>query len=169
MASCVGVGCRGIKAVCKDMQKTITSFFNMPSAPSLPLPTALCILHRSAALSAFCRALVLTANPDSKYLRNYKSLLIMFCTLHCSPNILRVMSGTCSAYGGEERRIQVFLVGKHEGKRPLARSSDRWEGNVTMDLQEVGCGGMDWIDVAQYRDRSWALVNLRFHKMRGIS
>jgi len=51
------------------------------------------------------------------------------------------------------------LVGKREGKRPLGRPSSRREDNIKMDLQEVGCGCMDWIDVAQYRDRWWALVN----------
>ena len=65
------------------------------------------------------------------------------------------------------------LVGKPEGKRPLGRSRCKWEDNIRMDLQEVGCGGMDWIEPAQYRDRWWALVNavinLGIHKMRGIS
>ena len=51
------------------------------------------------------------------------------------------------------------LVRKTEGRRPLGRPSGRWEDNITMDLQEVGCEGMDWIDVAQYRDRWWALVH----------
>jgi hypothetical protein len=46
------------------------------------------------------------------------------------------------------------LVGKPEGYRPLGRSRRRWEDNIKMGLQEVGCGGMDWIDVAQDRD-SW--------------
>jgi len=45
------------------------------------------------------------------------------------------------------------LVGKCEGKRPLGRSRHRWEENIKMDLQEVGCGGLDWIDLAQDRDR----------------
>jgi len=57
------------------------------------------------------------------------------------------MGGTCSAYGGEERRIQV-LVGKPEGKRPLGRPRRRWEDNIKMDPPEVRCGSMDWIDVA---------------------
>ena len=49
-------------------------------------------------------------------------------------------------------------MGKHEGKRPLGRPRRRWEDNIKMDLQEVGCGGMDWIEVAQHRDRWRALV-----------
>jgi hypothetical protein len=51
------------------------------------------------------------------------------------------------------------LVGKSEGKRPLGRSRHRWEDNIKMDFQEVGCGGMDWIELAQDRDRRRALVN----------
>jgi len=51
------------------------------------------------------------------------------------------------------------LVGKPEGKRPLGRPRRRWEDNIKMDLQEVGRGGMDWIEVAEDRDRLRALVN----------
>ena len=51
------------------------------------------------------------------------------------------------------------LVGKPEGKRPLGRSRRRWEDNIQMNLQEVECGGVDWIDLAHYRDRWPALVN----------
>jgi hypothetical protein len=51
------------------------------------------------------------------------------------------------------------LVGKPEGKRPLGRPRRRWEDNIKMDLQEVGCGGMDWIELAQDRDRWRALLN----------
>ena len=68
------------------------------------------------------------------------------------------MGETCSAYGGEERRIHGFC-GKPDGKRQLGKPRHRWEDNIKMDLQEVGCGGMDWIDLAQYRDRWRALVN----------
>jgi len=50
-------------------------------------------------------------------------------------------------------------VRKSEGKRPLGRPRRRWEDNIKMDLQEVGCGGMDWIELAQDRDRWWVLVN----------
>ena len=50
-------------------------------------------------------------------------------------------------------------MGKPEVKRQLGRPRHRWEDNINMDLQEVGCGGMDWIDLAQDRDRWQALVN----------
>ena len=60
---------------------------------------------------------------------------------------------------GEGRGVYGFLVGKSEGKRPLGRSRHRWEDNIKMDLQEVGCEGMDWIDLVQDRDRWRALVN----------
>jgi hypothetical protein len=50
-------------------------------------------------------------------------------------------------------------LGKPEEKTPLGRHRRRWEDNIKMDLQEVGCGGMDWIELAQDRDRWWALVN----------
>jgi len=54
---------------------------------------------------------------------------------------------------GEGRGIYGVLVGKLEGKRPLGRPRHRWEDNIKMDLQEVGCGGMHWIELAQDRDR----------------
>jgi hypothetical protein len=50
-------------------------------------------------------------------------------------------------------------MGDPEGKRPLGRHTCKWEDNIKMDLQEVECGSMDWIDLAQYVDRWWALVN----------
>jgi hypothetical protein len=50
-------------------------------------------------------------------------------------------------------------VGKHKGKRPLGRPRLRWKENITMDHQEVGCGSMDWIDMAQDKDRWRAFVN----------
>jgi hypothetical protein len=68
------------------------------------------------------------------------------------------MGGACSAYG-EGRGVYRVLVRKPEGKRPLGRPRRRWEENIKMELQEVGCGGMDWIELAQYRDRWRALVN----------
>ena len=68
------------------------------------------------------------------------------------------MSRTCSAYG-KNRGLYRVLVGKPEGKRPLGRPRRRWEDNIKMDLKEVGCGGMDWIELGQDRDRWRALVN----------
>ena len=67
------------------------------------------------------------------------------------------MGGACSVYG-ERRGVYRVLVGKPEGKRPLGRPKRRWENNIKIDLQEVGCEGMDWIDLAPDRDRWWALV-----------
>ena len=68
------------------------------------------------------------------------------------------MGGACSAYGGEERRIQG-LVGKPEARRTHGRPRRRWEDNTTLDLQEVGCECMGWMDLVQERDRWRALVN----------
>jgi hypothetical protein len=60
---------------------------------------------------------------------------------------------------GKGRRVYRALVGKPEGKRPLGTPRHRWEDNMRMNLQEVGCGGMDWIELAQDRDRWRAIVN----------
>ena len=54
---------------------------------------------------------------------------------------------------GEERGVYGVLVGKSEGRRPLGRRRRRWVDNIRMDLQEVGCGYMDWIGLAQDRDK----------------
>jgi hypothetical protein len=59
---------------------------------------------------------------------------------------------------GERRGVYRVLVGKLEGKRPLVRPRSKWEYNIKMDFQEVGCGGMDWMELSQYRDRWRALV-----------
>ena len=74
---------------------------------------------------------------------------------------------------GQGREVYRFLVRKPEGKSPLGRPRRRWEDNIKMDLQEVGGGCGDWMELAQDRDRWRALVstvmNLRVPKMRGIS
>jgi len=64
----------------------------------------------------------------------------------------------CSTYG-KRRGVYRVLVGKPVRKRPLGRPRLRWEDNIKMDLQEVGCEGMNWIDLTQNRDRWQALLN----------
>jgi len=61
---------------------------------------------------------------------------------------------------GERRSVYRFLVGKLEVKRPHRRPRRRWEDNIKMDLQEVGCGGMEWMELAHERDRWRILVNV---------
>jgi hypothetical protein len=68
------------------------------------------------------------------------------------------MGRACSP-NGEKRGMYRILVGESEGKRPLGRPRFRWEDNIRIDLQEVGCGGVDWIGLAHDRDRWWAIVN----------
>jgi len=89
--------------------------------------------------------------------------------LYCSPNIVRVIKSRRMRWAGyvarmgEGRGVYRVLVGKPEGKRPLGRPRCRWEDNIKMDLQEVECKGMDWIELAQDRDRALvnAVMNLR--------
>ena len=78
--------------------------------------------------------------------------------LYSSPNIVWVIKSRMRWAGnvarmGEKRDVYRILVGKPEEKRPLGRLMHRWEDNLNMDLQEVGYWGMDWIDLAQDRDR----------------
>jgi len=67
---------------------------------------------------------------------------------------------------GKRRGVFRVLVGKPEGKRPLERPRRRWEDNIKMDLQEVGCGGMDGIELAQDRDRCRAVIELSVYIKR---
>jgi hypothetical protein len=59
---------------------------------------------------------------------------------------------------GEKRDAYRILVGRPEGRRPLGRPRYRWEDNIKIDLQDVGCGGTNWIELAQDRDRWRAFV-----------
>jgi hypothetical protein len=68
------------------------------------------------------------------------------------------MGGPCNTNGREENAYRL-LVGKPEGKRPLGRPRRRWVNNIKMDLGEVGWGDVDWIDLAQDRNRWRAVVN----------
>ena len=85
--------------------------------------------------------------------------------LYCSPNIVRVINSRRIRWAGrvarmgEGRGVYRVLVGKSEGKRPLGRPRRRWEDNIKTDLQPVGRGEMDWIELAQDRERWRALVN----------
>ena len=85
--------------------------------------------------------------------------------LYCSHNIVWVIKSRRMGWAGhvartgERRGTYRVLVGKPEGKKPLGRPRRRWEDNIKMHLQEVGCGGMDWIELVQDRDRWRALVN----------
>ena len=96
-----------------------------------------------------------------------------------SPNIFRVIKSRRMIWAGhvsrmwERKGLYSVLVGKPERKGPLGRPRRRWEDNIKMSLQRVGCGGMDWIDLAQDRDRWRALLkavtNSGLHIMPGIS
>ena len=85
--------------------------------------------------------------------------------LYSSPNIVRVIKWRRMRWAGhvarmgEERGVYRVLVGKPEGKRPMGRPRRIWVDNIRMDLQEVRCGYMDWIGLAQDRDRRRALVS----------
>ena len=89
-----------------------------------------------------------------------------FNDLYSSPNIVwviksrRMRQAGHIAYMGERTGLYRGLVGKPEGKRPLGKPRHRWEDNIKMDLQEVGCGGMNWIQLALDRDRWRALVTV---------
>jgi len=95
-----------------------------------------------------------TVYPENTELRDLYSL----------PNIVQVVKSRRMrraghvARMGEGRGVHRVLVGKPEGKRPLGRPKHRWEDNIKMDLWEVGGGG-DWMELAQDRERWWALVN----------
>jgi hypothetical protein len=91
--------------------------------------------------------------------------------LYSSSNFVRVIKSRRMRWAGhvarmgEEREVYRVLVGKPEGKIPLGRPRHRWVDNIRMDLQEVGCGYVDWIGLAQDRDK-WrtlvsAVMNLR--------
>jgi hypothetical protein len=73
--------------------------------------------------------------------------------LYCSPNIVRRMRWA-GHVAGMERGMYMVLMGKPEEKIPLGRPRRRWEDNITMDLQEVGCGGMEWIELAQDKKKA---------------
>ena len=86
--------------------------------------------------------------------------------LYSSPNIVRVIKSRRLRWAGhvarmeEGRGVHKVLVGKPEGKSPMGRPRRRWKDNIKMDLQEVGRGCGDWMELAQDRDRWQALVSM---------
>jgi hypothetical protein len=85
--------------------------------------------------------------------------------LYTSPSIIRMIKSRTMRWAGhaarmmEKRYVYKSLVGKPEGKRPLRRSRLRWVDNIRIDLRVILWGGVDWIDLAQDRDKWRALVN----------
>jgi hypothetical protein len=84
--------------------------------------------------------------------------------LYSSSSIIRIMKARRMRWAGhvaqmEKRNAYRLLVGKPEGRRPLGRPRSRWLDNIRMDLVDVGWGDVDWIGLAQDRDRWGALVN----------
>ena len=86
--------------------------------------------------------------------------------LYFSCNIVRVIKSRIMRWAGyialvgERRGVYRILVGKPEGKKPLGRPRRRWEDDIKVDLQEVGCGGVDWFELAQGRDGWREFVNV---------
>ena len=99
--------------------------------------------------------------PGIKYIFHY----LYIYDLYSSPNFVRVIKSRKMRWAGyvarmcEERGVYRVLLWKPEGKRPLGRHTRRWVDNIKMNLQEVGCGYMDWIGLAQDRDRWCTLVS----------
>jgi hypothetical protein len=85
--------------------------------------------------------------------------------LYSPPNIIRQIKSRRMRWAvhvarmGEERNVYKVLVTKTEGKRPRGRPSRRWEDGIRMDLRKTGWGSVEWMQLAQDRDRWWALVN----------
>jgi hypothetical protein len=86
--------------------------------------------------------------------------------LYSSPNIIKQIKSRRMRWArhvarmGEESKVYKVLVGKPEGKRPLVRPRHRWEDGIRMDVREIGWGSVEWIQLAQDRDRWWFLVNM---------
>jgi hypothetical protein len=90
-------------------------------------------------------------------------------SLYSSPNIVRVIKSRRMGWAGhvacigEGRGVYRVLVGRPEGKRPLGKWGHRWEGNIKMDLREMGINGMNQIQLAQDRVQCWAFVSTKMN------
>ena len=106
-----------------------------------------------------------SAFTKSVYIILYLFMVYPLNDLYCLPNIVRVIKSRRMSWAGHVARMgdgrgfYRVLVGKPEGKRPLGRPRRWWEDSIKMDLQEVECLSMDWVDLVQDRDRWWALVS----------
>jgi hypothetical protein len=95
--------------------------------------------------------------------------------LYSSPDIIRQIKSRRMRWEGhvarmgEERKVYKVLVGKPEGKIPLGRPRRRWEDGIRMDLRKIGLGGVDWIRLAQDRDRWWAVVSAVMMNLRVLA
>ena len=106
----------------------------------------------------------LKLNKNNRYF-TWRSVYI-FYPVYSLPNIVRVVKSRRMRWAGhvarmgEDRGVHRVLVEKPEGKRPLGRPRRRWEDNIKMDLQEVGWGRGDWMELAQDRDGWLSLVTV---------
>ena len=119
--------------------------------------------------SLFCRAdLILSLQHLSTYVGNFLIIFLIlinmfltcfdFALVVIRICLFHIKGVGCVRHMGERREVCRVLVGKPVEKSPLGRPRRRWENNIEMDFQKVGCGGMDWIKLAQDRDRWRALV-----------
>jgi hypothetical protein len=84
---------------------------------------------------------------------------VEFVKLMAAVSTARYIGGICYDFPTPLRGVHRILVGRPEGRRTLGRPRRKWEDNIKMVLQEVGCGGMDWIELARDRDRWREFVN----------
>ena len=126
------------------------------------------IIHQTLKYSSFCSQIIYSCVLYGSHNKQRLVTRIMaseLSDLYSLPNIVRVVKSRRMRWAehvvrmGEGRGLHRVLVGKPEGKRPLGRPRRRWEDNIQMDLQEVGGGCGDWMELAQDRDRWRALVS----------
>ena len=94
----------------------------------------------------------------SGFCRDVDMICYLFWDIRHRRVLIRRWAGHVARMG-EEKGVYRVLEGKPEGRRPLGRPWHRWVDNIRIDLQEVGCGYVDWIGLAQDRDRWWTLLS----------